>query len=168
MPGYGAGSREEWGQEVLKFLQRRRQLRRTFVLVDAEHGVKRSDLEILVWLRRNGVGFSVVLSKVDKVLWSRGKAPSPERLESGMRRLEEMGRSIGTRVDEEAGDGGRIGVGEVLFCSAEKSLSGAGRRLGVDEIRWAALRACGLECDEFGQSKQIKLGDIHILNEDES
>lgn len=167
MPGYGAGSREEWGREVLKFLERRKHLRRTFVLVDAEHGVLRSDLEILVWLRRQGVGHGVILSKVDKILWSRGKAPSPERLEKGMMRLRELGWNIGRTVDEEAGDGGKIGVGEVLFSSAEKSLGG-GKRFGIDEIRWAALRACGLECDEFGQKKQLNWNDIVILPEEES
>lgn len=123
MPGYGAGSRSIWGQEVLKFLEKRRQLRRTFVLVDAEHGLKSSDLEILVHLRRAGVPHQVVLSKVDKVLWARAKAPGAERLHNRLKVLEQVRMKIVETVDNEAGDGRKGALGDILCCSAEKSLS---------------------------------------------
>ncbi|KAK5174217.1 uncharacterized protein LTR77_001297 [Saxophila tyrrhenica] len=161
MPGYGAGSRSIWGQEAMKFLERRRQLRRTFVLVDAEHGLKKTDLEILVHLRRAGVAHQVVLSKVDKVLWSGARAPGPQKLQGRLRVLGEIRRKIGKAVDDEAGDGRKGLLGDVLACSAEKSLEGH-NKLGIDEVS-----ACGMECDEFGQRRQYSLDDLNILEEDE-
>ena len=165
MPGYGSGSREEWGKEVLKYLERRKQLRRTFVLVDAEHGLKKSDLEILVHLRRSGVGHQVVLSKVDKLLWSGSKAPSAGKLELKTGALRKICKEVGSKVDAEAGDG-RSAITDILCCSAEKSLTGH-RKIGVDEIRWAVLRACGMDCDEFGQRRQYSLQDLHILEDED-
>ncbi|KAK3054079.1 hypothetical protein LTR09_004857 [Extremus antarcticus] len=165
MPGYGAGSREIWGQEVLKFLEKRRQLRRTFVLVDAEHGLKKSDLEILVHLKRAGVPCQVVLSKVDKLLWAGPRAPGAQRLQNRMGMVEELRRKIGRVVDEDAGDGRKGLLGDVLCCSAEKGLGG-GRKLGVDEVRWEVLKACGMDCDEGGQRRQYSLEDLNILEDE--
>lgn len=154
MPGYGAGSREEWGAETMKFLERRRQLRRCFVLVDAEHGLKASDVQLLTHLRRSGIGFSVVLSKVDKILWAGSRAPGPERLANKTVVIAEMCEKMRRRLDAEAGDGRKRDV-DVLCCSSEKSLEGMSRfkRIGIDEVRWAALSACGIEVDEMGRRK---------------
>lgn len=154
MPGYGKGSREEWGGEVMKFLEKRKQLRRCFVLVDAEHGLKGSDMQLLTHLRRGGVNFSLVLSKVDKVLYAGSRAPGPERLAKKAALLGEMCREIRQRLDTEAGDGRRRDV-DVICCSAEKGLdrSGGTKRIGIDEVRWATLSACGINCDEMGRRK---------------
>lgn len=166
MPGYGAGSREEWGGEVMKFLERRRQLRRCFALVDAEHGLKGSDVQLLTHLRRSGVNFSVVLSKVDKILYAGSRAPGTERFASKARLLREMCDGIRRRLDAEAGDGRKAGV-DILCCSAEKNLErgGGSKRIGIDEVRWALLSACGIECDEFGRRKG--LGPILVEGEGE-
>ncbi|KAM3416786.1 hypothetical protein BST61_g8378 [Cercospora zeina] len=77
MPGYGSGSREEWGGEIMKYLENRKQLRRTYVLVDAEHGLKQTDVQLLVHLRKQGIAHQVVLSKVDKLLYPDSKFPGP-------------------------------------------------------------------------------------------
>ncbi|KAF2400883.1 hypothetical protein EJ06DRAFT_412170 [Trichodelitschia bisporula] len=74
-PGYGFASREEWGTEMRKYLQGRKQLRRAFVLVDAEHGLKSSDRALLTMLRDLGTPHQIVLAKVDKWL-----SPRPRRL----------------------------------------------------------------------------------------
>ncbi|TKA34108.1 hypothetical protein B0A50_00088 [Salinomyces thailandicus] len=171
MPGYGGGSREEWGKEALKFLERRRQLRRTFVLVDAEHGLKGSDLKLLGHLRREGLSFQVVLSKVDKVVYPKGaKGMSPGRVEAGLGRLREVCGDVRERINQEAGDG-RSHLMDILCASSEKGLDKANRhsRLGVDEVRWAVLSACGLECDDQGQRRSMSLlDDINVLEEDET
>jgi GTP-binding protein len=87
MPGYGGGSREEWGKEALKYLTQRKQLRRTFVLIDAEHGLKSSDVALLSHLRKEGVAYSVIMSKVDKLLHPNSKVPGPEKLRNGLEKF---------------------------------------------------------------------------------
>ncbi|GAB7364015.1 hypothetical protein MBLNU230_g4573t1 [Neophaeotheca triangularis] len=159
MPGYGGGSREEWGTEILKYLENRKQLRRTFVLVDAEHGLKRSDVSLLTHLRQRGIAHTVLLSKADKLLYSGPKEPSPRKLSNGLLSLREVCSGVKQTLDGEAeAQGGRGGLGDILCCSAEKSLEVRGRKekLGVDEIRWAVLSACGLECDDQGHLRSAE------------
>ncbi|KAK3711095.1 hypothetical protein LTR37_009882 [Vermiconidia calcicola] len=166
MPGYGSGSREDWGKEALKYLEQRKQLRRTFVLVDAEHGLKKSDIAILTHLRRKGIGHQIVLSKVDKLLLRGTKLPGPLRMGREVGKLQEMCARIRETLDAETGDG-RQGVVDILCSSAEKSLDGKGghRKFGVDEIRWSVLSACGMESDETGQRKRRSLDGVDVLEE---
>lgn len=168
MPGYGSGSREEWGKEIMKYLENRKQLRRTFVLVDAEHGLKATDIAILTDLRRKGISHQIVLSKVDKLLYSSSKAPGPLRLHNKLLQVQQVCADIRSRLDEEVADR-KHSTGDILCCSAERSLDEKqrNRKLGVDEVRWAVLSACGMESDEFGQSRRRMLDDIEILEEDE-
>ena len=72
LPGYGFAEApvnivKKW-QELLKaYLSGRVNLRRAFVLIDARHGVKKVDEEILSLLDRSAVTFQVVMTKVDKI-----------------------------------------------------------------------------------------------------
>lgn len=72
LPGYGFAEApvnvvKKW-QELLKsYLSGRVNLRRAFVLIDARHGVKAVDEEILTLLDRSAVTFQAVLTKVDKI-----------------------------------------------------------------------------------------------------
>lgn len=72
LPGYGFAEApvnvvKKW-QELLKsYLSGRVNLRRAFVLIDARHGVKSVDEEILKLLDRSAVTFQAVLTKVDKI-----------------------------------------------------------------------------------------------------
>lgn len=72
LPGYGFAEApvpvvKKW-QDLLKaYLSGRVNLRRAFVLIDARHGVKKVDDEILTLLDRSAVTFQVVLTKVDKI-----------------------------------------------------------------------------------------------------
>ncbi|KAF2754714.1 hypothetical protein EJ05DRAFT_431908, partial [Pseudovirgaria hyperparasitica] len=68
MPGYGYGSRAEWGVEIVKYLQRREQLGMRFLLIDAEVGVQGGDRRVLEILVRGGLAFTLVLSKVDRIV----------------------------------------------------------------------------------------------------
>ncbi|GAB7353729.1 hypothetical protein MBLNU459_g4127t1 [Dothideomycetes sp. NU459] len=163
MPGYGKGSREEWGREIMKYLTGRKQLRRTFLLVDAEHGPKTSDLQLLQHLREHGVQHQVLLSKVDKILFPYARQPSPETLSRNLAVLRGICEGIQDRIvgmDEEAGGRGKFGgKTEILCCSAEKEIQAVGvprGKLGIDAVRWAVLRACGLDCDEKGLKRQYE------------
>jgi GTP-binding protein len=72
LPGYGyaSGPREErakWQAMVEGYLKGRESLRMVFVLVDAEVGPTALDLQMLDWLRANGLPHRIVATKSDKV-----------------------------------------------------------------------------------------------------
>lgn len=72
LPGYGYANAplavvEKWQRLLKSYLAGRPSLRRTFVLIDARHGVKAVDEEILKLLDTSAVTFQVVLTKADKV-----------------------------------------------------------------------------------------------------
>jgi GTP-binding protein len=72
LPGYGFAEAPKdvvakWQRLLKQYLQGRATLRRAFVLVDARHGVKAVDEEILGLLDKAAVPFQVVLTKTDKV-----------------------------------------------------------------------------------------------------
>jgi GTP-binding protein len=72
LPGYGFAEApkalvERWQRLLRAYLAGRATLRRAFVLIDARHGIKAVDEEILTLLDRSAVTFQVVLTKADKV-----------------------------------------------------------------------------------------------------
>ncbi len=72
LPGYGYANApikvvEKWQNLLKQYLAGRQSLRRAFVLVDARHGVKKVDTEIMSMLDSSAVTFQVVLTKLDKV-----------------------------------------------------------------------------------------------------
>jgi GTP-binding protein len=72
LPGYGYAEAPvavvaKWQALLKQYLSGRATLRRAFVLIDARHGVKAVDDEILTLLDRSAVTFQVVLTKVDKI-----------------------------------------------------------------------------------------------------
>jgi GTP-binding protein len=72
LPGYGYANApvavvEKWQRLLKQYLSGRQTLRRAFVLIDARHGVKKVDEEIMRLLDSSAVTFQVVLTKADKV-----------------------------------------------------------------------------------------------------
>jgi GTP-binding protein len=72
LPGYGYAEAPvavvaKWQALLKQYLSGRVTLRRAFVLIDARHGVKAVDEEILQLLDRSAVTFQAVLTKVDKI-----------------------------------------------------------------------------------------------------
>lgn len=72
LPGYGFANAplpvvEKWQRLLKQYLSGRQSLRRAFVLVDARHGVKKVDEDILSLLDSAAVTFQCVLTKTDKV-----------------------------------------------------------------------------------------------------
>ena len=142
MPGYGKGGRAEWGIQVMKYLSKRKELKRAFLLVDAEHGLKDSDRQLLTMFREEGVSFQVILSKVDKILFTGSREPSPLALEKRFSELRRSMENVKAAVQPDLEDEGSA-VGDVISCSSEKWAEG--KRLGVDAVKFAMLRAAGLE-----------------------
>jgi GTP-binding protein len=72
LPGYGYANAplpvvEKWQRLLKQYLSGRQTLRRAFVLIDARHGVKKVDEEIMSLLDSSAVIFQAVLTKADKV-----------------------------------------------------------------------------------------------------
>jgi GTP-binding protein len=72
MPGYGYASAPKakvasWTALIHKFLQGRSNLARVYVLIDARHGLKEVDLDVLKTLDQSAVSYQVVLTKADQV-----------------------------------------------------------------------------------------------------
>ncbi|MEQ1930292.1 MAG: ribosome biogenesis GTP-binding protein YihA/YsxC [Parvularculaceae bacterium] len=80
LPGYGyarasRGSAKSWSRLTRDYLKGRAALRRVCLLIDARHGLKESDVEIMALLDQAAVNYEIVLTKSDKV-----KAPDLEAL----------------------------------------------------------------------------------------
>ncbi|MCW1402335.1 ribosome biogenesis GTP-binding protein YihA/YsxC [Novosphingobium sp. MW5] len=72
MPGYGFAKAppavvEKWRRLVRDFLRGRVVLKRTLLLVDARHGVKPVDIEMMQMLDESAASYRVVLTKADKI-----------------------------------------------------------------------------------------------------
>jgi len=72
LPGYGYANAplkvvEKWQILLKNYLSGRQTLRRAFVLIDARHGIKKVDEEIMDLLDRAAVTFQTILTKTDKV-----------------------------------------------------------------------------------------------------
>ena len=72
MPGYGYAAAAKskiaaWTELIHAYLLGRRNLARVYVLIDARHGLKDVDLEILGTLDRSAVSYQIVLTKADQV-----------------------------------------------------------------------------------------------------
>ena len=71
LPGYGFANApvavvQRWQALMKSYLSGRPTLRRAFVLIDARHGVKPVDDEIMTLLDKSAVTFQAVLTKADK------------------------------------------------------------------------------------------------------
>lgn len=82
MPGYGFAKApkvqvEQWTKLVFDYLRGRATLKRVFVLIDARHGIKKNDEEVMALLDKAAVSYQVVLTKADKI-----KPPAVARLEA--------------------------------------------------------------------------------------
>ncbi len=72
LPGYGYAEApvdvvRKWQTLLRAYLSGRATLRRAFVLIDARHGAKEVDQEIMTLLDKSAVPFQVVVTKADKV-----------------------------------------------------------------------------------------------------
>jgi len=72
LPGYGYANAPinvvaKWQKLLKKYLSGRQNLRRVFVLVDARHGIKTVDNEIMALLDTAAVTFQLILTKSDKI-----------------------------------------------------------------------------------------------------
>ena len=72
MPGYGYAQApkdqvDKWTKLVFDYLKGRVTLKRVYVLIDARHGIKKIDEEVLTLLDKAAVSYQIVLTKTDKI-----------------------------------------------------------------------------------------------------
>lgn len=72
LPGYGYAEApkatvQRWTRRVKAYLRGRAPLRRALLLIDARHGIKPVDREVMAMLDQAAVSFQAVLTKCDKV-----------------------------------------------------------------------------------------------------
>jgi len=72
MPGYGYASApkekvDQWTKLVFDYLKGRVTLKRVYVLIDARHGIKANDEDVLSLLDKAAVSYQIVLTKTDKI-----------------------------------------------------------------------------------------------------
>jgi GTP-binding protein len=127
-------------------------LRRTFLLLDPLHGPKSTDLQLLFLLRENCIPHQIILPKVDRVI----SLPSDTSLDPEIiRRKEQTFRTKAEEILEltrgEPGEGPGplgdvLGTGgcDVWGDARAKGGKRKGDIWGVQGVRWAVLRACGL------------------------
>ena len=88
LPGYGFAKRSKESREQLRrmiqgYVLGREQMTNLFVLVDSRLKPQKIDLEFIQWLGENGVPFSIVFTKMDKL----GKVAGPAAVEDYKKEL---------------------------------------------------------------------------------
>ncbi|PSS03416.1 P-loop containing nucleoside triphosphate hydrolase protein [Coniella lustricola] len=142
MPGYGMNSRADWGDEILKYINRRDILSGAVLLVDAVAGLKDGDRMVLDVLREAGLRTSVVLTKADKLvtepdlhLWQTSTTlrEACSHVFQELRQIEKQGESQWFE-----GDGW---TPEIFVTGAGDPKMGG---MGIDGARVAICRLAGL------------------------
>ena len=72
MPGYGFAKApksqvDQWTRLIFDYLRGRASLKRVYVLIDARHGIKVNDEDVMAMLDQAAVSYQVVLTKIDKI-----------------------------------------------------------------------------------------------------
>ena len=72
LPGYGYAKApkdqvDAWTRLVFDYLRGRSTLKRVYLLIDARHGIKANDAEVMTLLDKAAVSYQIVLTKSDKM-----------------------------------------------------------------------------------------------------
>lgn len=79
LPGYGYAQRGKEGREAIRkiiedYILEREQMTNLFVLIDSRLKPQKIDMEFMEWLGENGIPFSIIFTKLDKLGVNIGKA----------------------------------------------------------------------------------------------
>ncbi|KAL2433837.1 hypothetical protein ABEF95_011003 [Exophiala dermatitidis] len=163
MPGYGHGSQTEWGAAIVEYMERRRNIRRAFVLIDVLHGVMGRDVDIIKMLRSLAIPYQVVATKCDRFASTSSEAQGEARAA-----LEKI------RAQAELDADDSLALGEIIttgFLNSMYTKDAAGRlalskrAFGVSNLQWAVLRAAGL--DTYAMQKAESHGVLKKLRAEE-
>lgn len=119
MPGFGFAKApkaqvDQWTKLVFDYLRGRVTLKRVYLLIDARHGIKQIDADVMDLLDKAAVSYQVVLTKSDKI-----KPPALDRLQDEtLKKIRRRGAAFP----------------EIVATSSEKNA-------GIDELRESIISA---------------------------
>lgn len=95
LPGYGYARRSKADrirlEKMIKdYILNRRQMTNLFLLIDSRHKPQKIDMEFMDWLGENGVPFSIVFTKLDKLSPTAGKKLTSDYCTALLDRWEEL------------------------------------------------------------------------------
>lgn len=95
LPGYGFAKRSKSVQQDIQriintYILQREQLVNVFLLIDLRHDPQKIDMEFINWLGENGIPFSIVFTKADKL----GPVRARQNAEKYMQSLLETWESL--------------------------------------------------------------------------
>ncbi|MDE6136554.1 MAG: ribosome biogenesis GTP-binding protein YihA/YsxC [Muribaculaceae bacterium] len=108
LPGYGYAARSKADRAKLEvmikdYILNRKQMTNLFVLVDSRHKPQRIDMEFMEWLGDNGVPFSLVFTKMDKLTSTAAKRATAVYLETLLEQWEELPPVFRTSSEDKRG-----------------------------------------------------------------
>ena len=95
LPGYGYAARGKKQVEKIQkiiedYILEREQLINLFVLIDIRHEAQKIDLEFIEWLGENGIPFSIIFTKADKLSAGKVKANTKAYMDELSKQWEEL------------------------------------------------------------------------------
>lgn len=87
LPGYGFAKRSKKVQEQITkmidgYILEREQLVNVFLLIDVRHDPQKIDIDFMTWLGENGVPFSIIFTKADKLTAGRARQNAQKYMNS--------------------------------------------------------------------------------------
>ncbi|KAK2003433.1 ribosome biogenesis GTP-binding protein YsxC [Colletotrichum falcatum] len=167
-PGYGYASHEEWGREIVEYLNKRTMLRGVVLLLSSEKKVSEKDAQIVRLLADAGRPVMIVFTKMDKALLRRAREEGgiAERLREAERCFARAGWDGWVRKVH-------ITAARMVRDKAWK-VDGTGSAAGMAGVRMGVLELAGIrkfvaperarapspktETEAGGQEKKLKPG----------
>lgn len=108
LPGYGYAQRSKADrakleQMIKNYILNREEMTNLFVLIDSRHKPQKIDLEFMGWLGENGVPFSIVFTKLDKLTSSAGKKQIAAYCDALLEQWEELPPVFRTSSEDRRG-----------------------------------------------------------------
>ncbi|KAH3688487.1 hypothetical protein WICPIJ_000525 [Wickerhamomyces pijperi] len=121
-PGYGMKGTSQQGEQILKYMQNRNELKRVYLLVGAKEGFNDNDYMIIDLLQSLGLPFEIVFTKVDKL-------KSESQLLTNLQELNEQFPGMDYSL---------------IFTNTEITKKFE-KKLGIEELRVSIFQTCGLD-----------------------
>lgn len=108
LPGYGYARRSKADRQRLEgiikgYILGREQMTNLFVLIDSRHKPQAIDLEFMEWLGENGVPFSIVFTKMDKLSSNAGRKLTADYCAALLEKWEELPPIFRTSSEDRRG-----------------------------------------------------------------
>ncbi|CDK27424.1 unnamed protein product [Kuraishia capsulata CBS 1993] len=125
-PGYGKKGQAWQGELCFRYLERRKEMRRCYLLMNPLEGMNQYDQAILEQLNLKGITYDIVFTKIDRI------------------RTAERVKEIQELLDFEPTRELLTVKPRFYFVNSETGKGGLNTRTGFEELRYGMLESCGL------------------------